>query len=96
MTKAEKLHRDKTARLGCIVCLNNGHEGTPAELHHLRNGQGMGQRASEFEVLPLCPYHHRHGGYGNAIHAGQEAWERKNGLERDLLEQVHAHLGLIA
>jgi len=96
LTKAEKQHRNKVAALGCIVCRNLGYEDSPAQLHHIRSGQGMAQRAGEFEVIPLCPTHHQHGGHGIAIHAGQETWEANFGTERDLLEQVRALLGLIA
>lgn len=88
MTKAEFGHRDKVARLGCIVCLNEGNPDTPAELHHIRSGQGMAQRSREFEVIPLCPFHHRTGGHGHAVHAGRSTWETNHGTERALLQQV--------
>jgi hypothetical protein len=94
MKKAEREHRNKVAALGCIVCLNLGHEGTPAQLHHIRSGQGMSQRAGEYEVIPLCPYHHQQGGLGNAIHAGQATWEANHGSERELLTQTLQLLGL--
>lgn len=93
MRKAERMWRNKVARLGCIVCLNAGHEGTPAELHHIRRGQGLAQRAPEFEVIPLCPFHHRTGGPGNALHAGQRTWEATYGTERELLAQVQGLCG---
>lgn len=93
-TKAEKRHRKAVAELGCIVCLNQGNEGTPAELHHIRDGQGIGQRASEFEVIPLCPFHHRHGGNGHAVHGGRASFEGNHGTERELLAQVLALLGI--
>lgn len=94
-TKAEKQHRKAVAELGCIVCRNQGNEGSPAELHHIRAGAGMGRRSSEFEVIPLCPFHHRHGGWGHAIHAGRIMWEANHGTERDLLTQVLLTLGKI-
>lgn len=90
MTKAEKQHRNRVAALGCVVCLNAGNPDTPAELHHIRAGQGMAQRAPEFEVIPLCPHHHRHGGHGQAVHAGRLTWEENHGSERELLRQVLA------
>lgn len=90
MTKAEKRHRDRVAALGCVVCLNAGNPDTPAELHHIRAGQGMSQRAPEFEVIPLCPFHHRQGGHGHAVHAGRITWEANHGTERALLLQVLA------
>lgn len=93
-TKAEKRHRKAVAELGCIVCRNNGHEDSPAELHHIRATAGMGQRATEFEIIPLCPFHHRQGGYGNAVHAGRVMFEANHGTERELLALVLALLGV--
>lgn len=49
-TKAEKRWMDRVAQLPCSVC---GVEGV--QLHHIREGQGMAQRASNFLVVPLCP-----------------------------------------
>lgn len=51
-TKAEKKHMSRVAELGCIVC------SSPAQVHHIREGQGMSQRASNWLVIPLCPEHH--------------------------------------
>jgi hypothetical protein len=86
--KAEKEYMNSVAQLGCIACSNMGYMDTPAELHHIRTGQGMSQRASNYDVIPLCPYHHRSGGHGNAVHAGQKTWEANHGTELELLEQV--------
>lgn len=96
MKKAEREHLNRITSLGCIVCRNNGYYGTPAEVHHIRSGQGMGQRASHYETLPLCPYHHRSGGYGNAFHAGPRIWQEKFGTERELLAQVRELLEVAA
>ena len=90
MKKAEALHMGDVASMGCVVCRNLGHGESPAEIHHIRKGQGMGQRASNYEVIPLCPPHHRIGGYGVAVHAGQETWEATFGTELTLLEQTIA------
>lgn len=49
----------RVASLGCIVCQKMGMEGIPAEVHHIREGQGMSQRASNWLVVPLCPEDHR-------------------------------------
>ena len=54
-TKAERKHMDKVAQLGCIVCCNLGYDDTPAEIHHIGNGT-MSKRASNYEVIPLCPF----------------------------------------
>jgi hypothetical protein len=57
-TKAERLHLDRVASLGCIVCylLDDGYKA--AQVHHIREGQGMGERAGNFLTIPLCPDHH--------------------------------------
>lgn len=90
MNKSEKEHLSKVASIGCIVCMNQGNEGTPAEIHHIRHGNGMSQRASNYESIPLCHIHHRTGGYGVAIHAGQKEFEKLYGSESELLEQVRS------
>jgi hypothetical protein len=83
MTKREKQWLSKVADLGCLIC------GAPAEIHHIRTGQGMGQRASNFLVIPLCEFHHRLGAFGEAIHAGQREFEIQHGCnELDLLAEV--------
>lgn len=92
MKKAEKDYLDRVASLGCIVCRNLGHGETPAHVHHIRTGKGMGQRASNYETIPLCPTHHQNGGHGVAIHAGQKTWEANFGTELELLEQVKMEL----
>lgn len=56
---AAKRHLNRLAGLGCILCRHLGHEGTPAEIHHLRDGQGAAQRGSDWTAVPLCPAHHR-------------------------------------
>ncbi len=89
MTKrAETLHMARVAESGCIVCRNIYGVYSPAEIHHIRAGQGAGQRASNYDTIGLCPLHHRLGGYGVAIHAGQREWEKRYGTETELLEQT--------
>lgn len=81
-------YKSRVASLGCVVCRNLGHEGSPAELHHIREGQGAAQRAADYLVIPLCPVHHRLGGHGVAFHGGQKTFERIYGSELDLLAQT--------
>jgi hypothetical protein len=91
MTKSEKAHMSAVAELGCLVCKRLGQEGTPAELHHIRSGQGWG-RASNYHVVGLCPFHHR----GNeGVHGlGTKGFPKHYGFtERDLLEDVYRLLG---
>jgi len=53
----------------------------------------MGQRALHSQSIPLCHVHHRTGGYGVAIHAGQKEWEKRYGTELELLAQVKRLIG---
>lgn len=92
MKKSERDYLNRVASLGCIACRNLGHGETPAHIHHIRTGKGMGQRASNYETIPLCPTHHQQGGHGVAIHAGQKTWEANFGTELELLEQVKMEL----
>ena len=79
--KAEKMSR--IAALGCLLC------GRPSELHHLRAGMGMGQRNTDENVIGLCPYHHRTGPFGEAIHNGYKTFCKKYGSEATLLAKLN-------
>jgi hypothetical protein len=85
---AERAHMAQVASLPCCVC---GY--WLVEVHHL-TGAGMALRASHYDTIPLCAQHHRTGGYGVAIHAGQRTWEKNFGMQRDLLERVQSELGV--
>ncbi len=54
-------HLSRVAELGCILCRHLGHHGTPAEVHHPKEGvfAGCSQRASDWLTVPLCSEHHR-------------------------------------
>lgn len=58
-TVAQSTHMSRVAGLGCILCRRLGLGESAAELHQLRDGQGMAQRSSHWLVVPLCPEHHR-------------------------------------
>lgn len=59
MSKAIKQHLNRVSDLGCILCHHLGYGASPAEIHHIREGHGMAQRASDWLTVPLCPEHHR-------------------------------------
>lgn len=92
-TLAEKKHMSRVAELGCAVCRRMGYEGTPAELHHKRAGTGAGRRSSHYEVIPLCPEHHRGktGLHGLGTKGFVDHWGYD---EDDLLTDVEVLLGL--
>lgn len=50
MTGAEKAYMDRVAQQSCVVCGAHG-----VQLHHVREGQGMAQRAANWLCVPLCP-----------------------------------------
>jgi hypothetical protein len=82
MTKAEAEYLGRVARLGCILCRRLGLGETPAQVHHLREGQGGAQRAPHWLTVPLCPEHHtgKHG-----IHGDRKALLPLKADEMDLL-----------
>ncbi|CAN7419082.1 Ref family recombination enhancement nuclease [Paraburkholderia hospita] len=92
-TKAEREHMGVVAGLYCIVCRNLRFGDSPAEVHHVRYLAGGGQRSGNLDTIPLCPRHHRIGGYGVAFHAGPEIWQQKYGTEAELLEQTRRETG---
>lgn len=57
-TSKERRHLARIAALGCICCRMLGHGETPAQVHHLREGQGMATRSSHWLTIPLCHDHH--------------------------------------
>ena len=50
MTKAERRHMGRVAELSCLTCGADG-----VHVHHIREGQGLSQRASNWLTVPLCP-----------------------------------------
>ena len=77
----------RVAELGCSVCRRMGYPGTPAELHHPRSGVGMGKRSSHYDVIPLCPEHHR--GKTGVHGLGTKGFPKHWGFtEEDLLDDT--------
>lgn len=69
---------------GCALCRWLGHEGSPAEVHHQRDGAGIAQKGSDESSIPLCPIHHR--GAEGFHTLGKRAWEAKYIPQASLLE----------
>ena len=59
MTKRERAHMDRIAQMPCAIGRALGEDHGPVEVHHIRQGQGMSQRASHWLTVPLCPACHR-------------------------------------
>lgn len=67
----------------CCVC------GSPAEAHHyggMRDGRGVGHKASDQKLVPLCHCHHR-----EVERMGREKFEKKYGIQFDSINK-HYHL----
>ena len=95
MKLAERQHLGRIAALGCIACNHLGYSDTPAEIHHIRDGVGKGQRASHFEAIPLCPAHHRgtEGLKVPSIHGSKNNFIKRFGTERQLLAECLELIG---
>ena len=100
-TQAEKVHMTAVAKLGCIACALEDWGWIRSSLHHVREGYGAGQKASNWEVLPLDEPHHqgdlmRRPGQPKVIafHKAQATFKARYGNEIELLEMVWKRLGL--
>lgn len=92
---AERKHMARVCALGCIICdLFFDAPSTPCEIHHLTTRRGFGARSKHTEVLPLCPFHHRLGGKGEAVHSGVKSWEERFDTQENLLAKVNLMLSI--
>lgn len=53
-TAAERRYHERVAEIPCVLCDLLGAPPGETTLHHIREGQGMGQRSSHWLVVPLC------------------------------------------
>lgn len=57
---ALRRYHERVSAMGCALCRRLGQPAhPPATIHHIREGQGMAQRASDWLVIPLCPGCHQ-------------------------------------
>lgn len=83
MTKSQRDHYAKLARLGCILCKQNGiaETDTEVEIHHIRR---YGGKRSLAPAVPLCAYHHRLG--DNSYHSlGAKGFQKYWGISPEQL-----------
>ena len=87
MTKEERDYLGKLATMGCYCCRTEGNE-SPALIHHIREGMGMGQRAAHIGgTIPLCYAHHQSGENGAlAFHRSPKLWREKYGSEKEIAQ----------
>jgi len=53
MSVTPKEYMGIVAKMPCALCGDR-----PVQVHHIRSGQGLSQRASDFLTIPLCPSCH--------------------------------------
>lgn len=94
MKKQEREYLSKLVNFGCCICKWYLGVNSPASVHHIRSGMGVGMRNSHYNVLPLCPNHHQHGGHGVAFHAGKKEFEKNFDTEENLKRRLDNELGI--
>lgn len=89
MARAVK-HLDRIASMPCALCEKLGqHQLTRTECHHLREGQGMAQRARDELAIPLCRDCHRG---PNGLHGDRSLFRIAKTDELDLLADTIGRL----
>jgi len=85
-TKKIKEHFEAIVNFGCLICHIMGFPKSPCEIHHIKEkGKSkMGKKASDYEVIGLCPSHHRHS--KASYHYSPKNFTEKWGSQKKLLE----------
>ena len=84
MRNADKIHMGRVAELTCACCGDS-----PVQVHHIREGQGMAQRASNYLTVPLCVGCHT-GPYG--VHGDKSRMRARKQSELDWLAETISKL----
>lgn len=74
---AGKAHMAEVAQRGCAIC-----GARPVSVHHCISGRFGQRKASDFDTIALCHFHHQG---ADGIHTSKRAWEAKYGLDTDYL-----------
>lgn len=80
-----RAHLQRIKEMPCGLCGAHG----PSDAHHIREGQGMGQRASDYLAVPLCKECHQ-GRFG--LHGDRSLWRVYRKEELDVLAETIARL----
>ena len=70
--------------LPCVCCRSPG----PNDAHHCQSGRYGKAKASDFDVIPLCPRHHRQEYGPGAYHYSKREWESLHGPDYSYIEQT--------
>jgi len=82
--KQERAYMGRVAELGCLIC------GGIPEIHHNTKNRGYGAKSSNYDIMPICPDHHR--GEEGIHHIGVKTWEDKYGDQDDLVKRVRLRI----
>ena len=88
---ASKRYMAKVAKVDCVLCTALGKPGIPASVHHVREGQGMAQRAANWLSVALCWNCHQG---PNGLHGDRTLMRIAKLEELDLLAMTIAALNL--
>lgn len=99
-TPEERAHMGKVAKMPCYACEQDQRQDIEkANVHHIREGYKTGERASNWEVIPLGEGHHQ--GLQApvdktkiAFHRSRRTFVLRYGNEIGILATVLARLGL--
>jgi len=93
MKKKDREHLGKVAKLGCYCCRADKRGWVEPMVHHIREGMGMGQKASDYQTIPLCEGHHQglvdHDGTKIAFHRSPKAWRDRYGSEKMIAQAIY-------
>ena len=81
-TPKARAYMARVKALPCVIC----HRPGPSDAHHIICDRYGTNKASDFDVIPLCKAHHQDG--PEAIHNGKESWVKKHGPDYAYLEVV--------
>lgn len=82
---ASKRYMAKVAQIGCVLCAALGKPGIPASVHHVREGQGLAQRAADWLSVALCWDCHQG---PNGLHGDRSLMRIAKQEELDLLART--------
>lgn len=55
----ERKYLERVAALGCVLCRHlSQRQFSATQVHHIKEGQGLSQRAEHWLTIPLCHDHH--------------------------------------
>lgn len=79
----DKKHAERLAAMGCVCCeLLDMEQVSETNIHHVREGQGLAQRAGDFLTIPLCRECHQG---KNGVHGNRQYLKMLRMTELDLL-----------